>query len=671
LDIDLYDNQVAMIDAVCDLNKPYIGILASRGSGKTFCAAIGLVKLCLDNPGFRIGIFGPKMETAKRLVKEDIIGRILTPSSKVYTQIDWEHSSNSFIHFKNGSTIKALSASPTATQESEHFHCVLGSTEVKTRLQNKQICDILIGEEVLSFNLDSNQEEFKPVVAISKKPTIKKIYRIRTENGKELTCTEDHRIYTKNRGYIEAKDLTLEDTVITIGALTNIKSIEIVDEKVDYVYDIQVESNNNFFANDILIHNCVVLDECLTEESIITLADGTKKTIGEIVKSKTPVKVLSFDEKQNKLVEADVIDFKKIPLKKQLLEIKLEDGKTIKCTEDHKFYTRNRGWVEAKNLTEKDDLINIKICEGCGITFIPLKNARFCTNKCYVKWFEKNKRKEERICQQCKKPFQAVTRANAKFCSYNCEKTRICLYCQKPYVRIGQEKYCSPECKKTVRVSRIKPRTGCVVCGKLSRDRDTTHCMKHNNWTDTTGVPVITKCIICNNEFTIVENRKLTCSDVCLSKSRSDRMTLNNPTSNPETVEKIKESLKIFFEEHPDKLSERLKNFKNAPVYTRGKMTRPEQAIIAMNIPNLRYTGDGTKWITFSNKKHKNPDFWFDGTAKVVEVGDFQFWHTKEEAAEVVRLYKEKNTECLYLDADNVMKNPIEAEKQIRSFLCI
>ena len=125
LGIDLYDNQVEIVDAVCDLSVPYIGILASRGSGKTYSVAIALVKLCLDNPGFRVGIFGPKADTSKRLVKEDILGRILTPSSRVYDQIDWTKTSGVFVQFKNGSTMKALSASPTATQESEHFHVLV------------------------------------------------------------------------------------------------------------------------------------------------------------------------------------------------------------------------------------------------------------------------------------------------------------------------------------------------------------------------------------------------------------------------------------------------------------------------------------------------------------------------------------------------------------------
>jgi len=195
--------------------------------------------------------------------------------------------------------------------------------------------------------------------------------------------------------------------------------------------------------------------------------------------------------------------------------------------------------------------------------------------------------------------------------------------------------------------------------------------MKHNNWTEATGVPVISKCTNCGKEFTVVGNRKSTCSQECQNILNSIRMTQNPPMGNPETVKKVTESLKKFYEEHPDKLVERLKNFKNAPVYTRGKITSPERTIIAMNIPNLKYTGDGTRWVKFSTGKNKNPDFSFENSNKVIEVGDFNYWHTKEETDEVVKLYKEKKVDCLYLDADFVNENPLEAEKQIRSFLCI
>jgi len=41
----------------------------------------------------------------------------------------------------------------------------------------------------------------------------------------------------------------------------------------------------------------------------------------------------------------------------EMVKIILDDGKTVRCTPDHKIYTTNRGYVEAKDLTENDDLV--------------------------------------------------------------------------------------------------------------------------------------------------------------------------------------------------------------------------------------------------------------------------------------------------------------------------
>lgn len=43
---------------------------------------------------------------------------------------------------------------------------------------------------------------------------------------------------------------------------------------------------------------------------------------------------------------------------KTKLELQFEDGSVIQCTEDHEFFTNNRGWVKAKDLTEDDDVKN-------------------------------------------------------------------------------------------------------------------------------------------------------------------------------------------------------------------------------------------------------------------------------------------------------------------------
>ena len=42
------------------------------------------------------------------------------------------------------------------------------------------------------------------------------------------------------------------------------------------------------------------------------------------------------------------------------LGISLEDGTSLQCTKEHKLYTKNRGWVEAQDLTDNDELFHYK-----------------------------------------------------------------------------------------------------------------------------------------------------------------------------------------------------------------------------------------------------------------------------------------------------------------------
>jgi len=50
----------------------------------------------------------------------------------------------------------------------------------------------------------------------------------------------------------------------------------------------------------------------------------------------------------------------------EMVELEFEDGRIIKCTKAHEIYTLNRGWVKADDLTEKDDISEIKLkCEMC------------------------------------------------------------------------------------------------------------------------------------------------------------------------------------------------------------------------------------------------------------------------------------------------------------------
>jgi intein/homing endonuclease len=44
----------------------------------------------------------------------------------------------------------------------------------------------------------------------------------------------------------------------------------------------------------------------------------------------------------------------------EIIEIEFENGKTVRCTKEHEFFTSNRGWVSAKDLNEEDDIVEVE-----------------------------------------------------------------------------------------------------------------------------------------------------------------------------------------------------------------------------------------------------------------------------------------------------------------------
>lgn len=122
LNIDLESNQEDIIRNLCDPRCNYLGILGSRGGGKTFAVSVSLVKMCEDYPGLDIGVFGPRADQATRIIFET---KKMLLSSPLKGAVDWEKTTNDKLIFKNGSNILALSAAETSLQEGWHFSVVV------------------------------------------------------------------------------------------------------------------------------------------------------------------------------------------------------------------------------------------------------------------------------------------------------------------------------------------------------------------------------------------------------------------------------------------------------------------------------------------------------------------------------------------------------------------
>lgn len=129
---------------------------------------------------------------------------------------------------------------------------------------------------------------------------------------------------------------------------------------------------------------------CVTGDSKINVKiNGIEQTkyIRDLIKL-DEYEVLSYN------IKKDMFEYQKpktgvvFTKKDKVFEVELENGIKICATKDHKFLTKNRGYVKLKDLTEDDEIIlNSKKCLVCGNEFVP-KSFRFetCSKKCSKKY---------------------------------------------------------------------------------------------------------------------------------------------------------------------------------------------------------------------------------------------------------------------------------------------
>lgn len=154
--------------------------------------------------------------------------------------------------------------------------CLLGDTRINVQKDGKtfgiKIKELvewkkqgkLKGTYAKSFNTESGIIEYKPITdaILTKYVTKDELLTYRFSNGlgtQHVTATKNHLFYTKSGRYVRLDELNEEvvtdsdPSYFDLGVnpcLENINSDYLIP-----VYDIEVQDNHNFYANDVLVHN--------------------------------------------------------------------------------------------------------------------------------------------------------------------------------------------------------------------------------------------------------------------------------------------------------------------------------------------------------------------------------------------------------------------------------
>ena len=100
------------------------------------------------------------------------------------------------------------------------------------------------------------------------------------------------------------------------------------------------------FTNQGITPDLVINPHCFTGENRVSLYNGLSKKIQDMTKGEY---LWTYQYENNGLSKADNVGMEWKGFRK-VIELTLQNGRKIKCTPDHKFYTIENEWVEAKDI---------------------------------------------------------------------------------------------------------------------------------------------------------------------------------------------------------------------------------------------------------------------------------------------------------------------------------
>lgn len=267
--VKICDDHVAPFTAFAHAffaRSPFALWYGSRGTGKSLMLALlGLTRAVVLESDVTIlgGSMAQSMNVHGHI--EDFMGRPNAPRQALHRLIDSE------LEWASGNTIKPLPASQTTVRGPHPQTCVAGWTLLSTPEGPERIDALTVGRKVL-VSSDMRSARWGRVQAVldqGRRDTM----ILETSTGREICLTPDHEVWTA-RGWVRADGLEPGDALVAQDPFAG--SLTVAGLRVGpptHVWDVTTDAGN-FFADGVLVHNCLLDEIDEMDKKIYDAAQG-------------------------------------------------------------------------------------------------------------------------------------------------------------------------------------------------------------------------------------------------------------------------------------------------------------------------------------------------------------------------------------------------------------
>lgn len=158
--------------------------------------------------------------------------------------------------------------------------CFGASTPVHTRNGLRPIEDLRVGDVVLSFDTNTGDLNYQPVLAVHHNPPSATLNLV--VNGETTVTSTYHRFWSPGQGWKTARELRPGDTIRQLGGVTTIDECD--PGQTQLVYNLDVAGGHTFFVGKsaLLVHDNTLPQLRDTPFDVIANANSAGPAAGEL-----------------------------------------------------------------------------------------------------------------------------------------------------------------------------------------------------------------------------------------------------------------------------------------------------------------------------------------------------------------------------------------------------